>query len=206
MEPKLPETVGDLSADPANPREIDQDHAKGLAYSIGEFGDISVITFNVRTNQLVAGHQRINQIFAKFGPLPISRIDDQFGQIKCPNGDAFTVRFVDWDEDKQRSANVAANSSTITGRFVDEKLELFLSDIKETRPTDFDAMLLGDLLDITTEDGDPGKLKDQEVLPPPRMAWVLIGIPLVHYSEISESIEALARNEKTVISSTANDG
>ncbi|MEZ6097262.1 MAG: hypothetical protein R3C03_24065 [Pirellulaceae bacterium] len=201
-----PSTVGDLSADPANPREISKEAASGLGYSLEEFGDISGITFNVRSGQLVAGHQRIRQIFQKYGPLPIQRVDDSHGQIVTKDGQSFFVRFVDWDEEKQRSANIAANSSTISGKFVDDKLELFLSDIRESRPQDFDAMLFDELFNVSTIDGDAGKLKDLEVVEPPKMAWVLIGIPIVNYAEISSVVEAIAENEKTVISTTANNG
>lgn len=40
---------------------------------------------------------------------------------------------------------------------------------------------------------------------PPRMAWVLIGVPLVRFAEISAHIEAIAALESTVVESTLND-
>jgi hypothetical protein len=81
-----------------------------------------------------------------------------------------------------------------------------LTEIREKRIDDFDAMLLGELFEVETNQGDKGALKDQPVEKPPEMAWVLIGIPLVRFSEISAAIEALADNPNTTISTTANNG
>lgn len=44
---------------------------KGLSYSIAEFGDLSGITFNERTGELVCGHQRVKALRAQYGDLPM---------------------------------------------------------------------------------------------------------------------------------------
>ena len=41
---------------------------------------------------------------------------------------------------------------------------------------------------------------------PPKMAWVLIGIPTVRFSEISEAVERLSCIDGTIVETTANDG
>lgn len=202
----LPATIAELPADTANPREIESGAAAGLGHSLETFGDVGVITFNLETNQLVAGHQRVRQLFEKFGPLPIEPLGKDLGRIVTPAGESFTVRFVRWDLSKQRAANIAANAGTIQGKFVDDKLELILTDIRANRTDDFDAMLLGELFGVDTEGGDGGKLKDQPVKEPPNMAWALVGIPVSDYGEISSTIEKLAENPKTTISITANNG
>ena len=51
---KLADTAG-LIADPRNPRMITDKAARGLGFSLAEFGDLSGIVFNLRTQQLVAG-------------------------------------------------------------------------------------------------------------------------------------------------------
>lgn len=40
---------------------------------------------------------------------------------------------------------------------------------------------------------------------PPKMAWVLIGIPLVDYGKVNGAIEALAKIPEVVMESTCND-
>jgi hypothetical protein len=53
--------------------------------------------------------------------------------------------------------------------------------------------------------GDEPEVKPVEVKPPPKMAWVLIGIPVVKFGEIQDALEVIASVENTTILSTAND-
>jgi hypothetical protein len=94
------------------------------------------------------------------------------------------------------------------GKLSEEGLMAFLQEGgDETLPEDidfpdFDVMQFGDkyLNGHTTRE-----LKTLEVKPPPKMAWVLIGIPLVRYGEISGIMEKLARDETIFMESTVND-
>jgi hypothetical protein len=202
----IPTSLEALAHDPGNPREIDPANADGLGHSLETFGELGVIAFNLESGQLVSGHQRVTQLSRKYGPLSIERIDEEFGKITTPDGNTFLVRFVRWDASKQRAANVAANSQTIQGRFVDDKLQLILGDVRESRPEDFDAMMFAELFGVATHGGDAGKLKPQPVAKPPSFAWVLVGIPLADFAEINETVEALAKNPKVTMSITANNG
>lgn len=120
-------TLADLKADPINPRKIDKDELAGLAVSMDRFGDLSGITFNVRTGELVAGHQRLRNIREAHGDLKLMR-DGGKVWIETPNGDVWAVRLVEWTPAKQRAANIAANSQAIAGQFTDE-LQPQLKDI-----------------------------------------------------------------------------
>lgn len=40
---------------------------------------------------------------------------------------------------------------------------------------------------------------------PPRMAWVVIGIPLVRYGEVAEIVELLAEIDDAIVETTVND-
>ena len=120
-------TIADLKADPDNPRRIDDEAAAGLAFSLEEFGDISGVCFNVRTGELVSGHQRVEQLKAKYGTdLPIVG-----GAIETPDGQTFAVRFVDWDKAKQRRANIAANNQFIAGEFTTDIGDLLLASAQD---------------------------------------------------------------------------
>ena len=50
------------------------------------------------------------------------------------------------------------------------------------------------------------ELKQLAVKPPPRMTWVLIGIPTVSFGSISEVVETVASIPDTIVETTANDG
>jgi hypothetical protein len=50
------------------------------------------------------------------------------------------------------------------------------------------------------------ELKPISTLPPPKMAWVLLGLPVVRFAEIAAQVEALAAVEGIVLETTQNDG
>jgi len=58
---------------------------------------------------------------------------------------------------------------------------------------------------IIEAESQPTILKELEVKSPPKMAWVLIGMPIVRYSEISDTIEKLAEQVE-FCETTYNDG
>lgn len=62
-----------------------------------------------------------------------------------------------------------------------------------------------ELAAVLDEESGPVELKPVEVRPPPKMAWVLIGIPLVRFSEVNQHIEGLAKVPDVVLESTVND-
>jgi hypothetical protein len=146
-----PQNTAALTGDPANPREISETAAAGLGYSMAEFGDLSGLTFNLRTGELVAGHQRMSQIRAKWGDLPIETLSPEHGQITTPVG-VFPVRFVDWPKAKQRAANIAANSPEISGQFTDALFDQ-LAEVRAESPDLYEGLLFDQLDQTTEEDG-----------------------------------------------------
>jgi DNA modification methylase len=130
-----------LKGDPDNPREIDAAALAGLGVSVEEFGDLSGIVFNDRLGLLVAGHQRMAVLRAA-GVTTFTREGDR-GEIVHPaTGERFAIRFVDWDDEKHRTANLIANSPEIAGRYTDAAL----GQIKALEgAATFEALRLGDL-------------------------------------------------------------
>ena len=155
---KAPASTADLAADPRNPRTISESAAAGLSVSLGEFGDLSGLVFNVRTKQLVCGHQRLEQMRARWGELPIDG-----DVIRSPEGHEFRVRLVDWPIEKQRAANIAANSQRLAGEFTDD-LELLLAETQAETPELYDALLFAELQCAVPV---PDVVED-EVPPPPK--------------------------------------
>lgn len=94
--------LSELKPNPRNPRKITDKKLKALKKSMEEFGDLSGIVFNTRTGNIVGGHQRV----AIFNQAVTSSVSDGFVEAL---GHKFTYREVDWDENKEKAANIAAN-------------------------------------------------------------------------------------------------
>ena len=122
--------ISDLKAAEYNPRTIERAALDGLKFSLEEFGDISGIVYNKRTGRLVSGHQRVKALSQRFGDVKIMN-----DVIITPKGE-FLFRIVDWDEDKEKAANIAANAETIQGRWT-EAASVVLEDIAISLPDTF---------------------------------------------------------------------
>ena len=119
---RKPQSLSELNPSPYNPRAIKSKAAKGLARSLEKYGDIAGITYNIRTNRLICGHQRVDQL-ARAGAV----INN--GDIVAANGELFAVRYVDWPEEKEKEANIIANNQAIEGHFIPE-VDVLLDEIK----------------------------------------------------------------------------
>lgn len=119
----------DLKDASYNPRAITEEALKGLEFSIDAFGDISGIVFNRTTGNLVCGHQRKKALIAKYGTdLEITYEEGaDEGFIVVPTGEKFRVRFVSWDIEKERAANIVANTPTIQGEFTTDVQDILKS-------------------------------------------------------------------------------
>lgn len=131
-----PKTIDDLEPHPRNPRRIKDAAAKGLRKSIERFGDLSGITYNARTGRLVCGHQRLQQL-RELGYRYVNGV--------LTNGESdFPVRIVDWDEQLELEANVAANNEAIQGEWfgLDDILREIRAgmDLEEFTDLRFDAL------------------------------------------------------------------
>lgn len=126
----------ELKANPKNPRKISEFDFKNLVQSIREFGDLSCVVYNVASDQLVGGHQRVEAFKAIQGEKKITyshrhyNEPDRTGTVASGYivvGDSkFPYREVNWPLDaaypngdkystKENAANIAANR--IQGNF-----------------------------------------------------------------------------------------
>jgi DNA modification methylase len=93
----------------------------GLGVSLATFGALDVV-FNDATGELVSGHQRIERLKAA-GATELVREGD-WGYIAHPKtGERFPIRFVRWDETKQRMANLVANNPHLQGDFTEDAID-----------------------------------------------------------------------------------
>jgi hypothetical protein len=132
-------TLRDLTAARQNPREITVQNLAHLKHSIKKFGDISGIVFNRRSGELISGHQRVFALTEEFGDLQIVK-----GRIIVPTGESFAVRIVDWSEEDQLAASIAANSPTNQGTFTGE-LRSILASIATSIPNVYEELGFADL-------------------------------------------------------------
>lgn len=127
-----------------------------------EFGDLSGIVFNVRTGQLVSGHQRRDGIRKKFGNLPVIR-EGERAWILLPGGKRFEIRMVDWDLPTQRAANIAANNPHIAGHFT-SRLQPQLDEIRARSEELFKGLRMHPML---AKRAKIGKTDPDDVQPAP---------------------------------------
>ena len=172
-------TVADLVPAPYNPRKIGDADLANLHASMREFGDLSGVVKNVRTGHLVGGHQRVKN-FDPAWKIERSPVKDgvgtvALGHVVTPWG-PWTYREVDWDEKKEKLANISANK--IRAEFAlpelkDLLVELDAGDI-DLSITGFDE---GELKALVDYDRDG---KEDDVPPVPKKAvtkpgdlWIL---------------------------------
>ena len=58
----MAKNVKDLNPAEYNPRRITKKRLALLGEALKEFGDLSGVTFNIRTQRLVSGHQRVKHL------------------------------------------------------------------------------------------------------------------------------------------------
>lgn len=136
-----------------------------------EFGDLSGIIFNRQTGNLIGGNQR-KKNFDPEWPIEKEEFKDELGTvargyIKTPFGD-WTYREVNWPEEKEKAANLAANKHG--GQFEMMDLKDILFDLEKSsfdlELTGFDSIELKKLNGAGESDGSPqlGNLKYQIVV------------------------------------------
>lgn len=126
-----------------NPRVMDDKAAAALEHSMSEFNDISGITWNKRTSNIVTGHHRWQNLINIYGieKLQFTQLsEDKYSIFTGDKDTGFILRVVDWDEAKEKAANITANSQKVEGTFTNE-LQGVLDDIK----MDMDDELFGNL-------------------------------------------------------------
>ena len=135
--------VKDLKPAGYNPRKISPEKLAALKKSMEEFGDLSGIVFNVRTQTIIGGHQRIKNMDPSWKIIKKPQTDKTgttaAGYVETPHG-RLTYREVDWPEEKEKMANIAANKHG--GEFDDDLLKELLDNMKLADP-ELDIELIG---------------------------------------------------------------
>lgn len=133
--------IEDLKPADYNPRKIGDKQLAMLKKSMAEFGDLSGIVVNVRTGNMIGGHQRIKNFDPKWiiksQPANDGTGTVALGHVATDQG-RWSYREVDWPEEKEKAANLAANKHG--GEWDMAKLNVVLQDLKDVN---FDIELTG---------------------------------------------------------------
>jgi len=153
----------DMKAAAYNPRSFTTEAEAALSKSMETFSDISGITFNERTGNIVGGHHRWDNLVNDHGidGLKFKKIkgtDRLLINTKKGEFTGYLLRVVDWDEAKEKAANVTANSSAVEGEFTSDLQEI-LMEIRD----DFDDTLFEELrLDTMEVNIEPVIVEEEE--------------------------------------------
>jgi hypothetical protein len=130
-------TPDDLKPASYNPRKMSDEAKAGLKASMESFNDISGITWNKNTGNIVAGHHRWANLVEEYGldHLKMKHIKgtDRHAIFETDSKSftGFLLRVVDWDEATEKAANITANSPAIEGKFTKE-LQNILGELEES--------------------------------------------------------------------------
>ncbi len=123
--------IKDLKPADYNPRKITSEKLTMLKKALTEFGDLSGIVYNRRTQRLVGGHQRVKTFDKSWEITKMKAADKRgtvaLGYVETPHG-RMTYREVDWTEAKEKAANIAANQQG--GEFDDGLLKDLVKELK----------------------------------------------------------------------------
>lgn len=106
--------ITDFEPNPLNPRTITDDQLANLKSAMESFGDLSGLVVNKTTGRMIGGHQRVKilgdkpvEITRRFSK-PTKRGTIAEGVVKY-GGERFVYREVQWNEEREKAAMIAAN-------------------------------------------------------------------------------------------------
>lgn len=158
--------IKDLNPAEYNPRKISDKQLELLNKSMKEYGDLSGIVFNVATGNIIGGHQRTKLL----NPEAIIQKEDcqdetgttAIGYVITSEG-KFSYREVNWTEQKEKAANIAANKGG--GEWDFTKLKDLMEDLDDGQfdleLTGFDTQEIKNLMTFVPED-EPEVLESKE--------------------------------------------
>jgi hypothetical protein len=166
-----------------NPRKISGRRLKMLIDSLKQFGDLSGFIFNRRSGKLVGGYQRLTA-FDDSAEVTIThalRKRDAVGTVAYGfvemNGTRYSYREVDWDKNRERAANLAANKHG--GEFDDELVAQVIRQLDTAAPESasigFDTDEIAKLLNASLKPEKKNDVVyDQAVQLKPAMEYIII--------------------------------
>jgi len=179
--------TADLIPYARNSRTHSDEQVAQIAASIREFGFCNPVLIDAQ-NTIIAGHGRV---------LAAGRM--KLETVPC-------LRLTHLTDAQRRAYVIADNRISENAGWNQEMLD---EEIRSLAEESFDAALLGfDDEELLKSLGmvEESELKELTIREPPKMTWVLIGIPTTQFGDINEAVERIAGLESTIVETTANDG
>jgi hypothetical protein len=179
--------AGDLVPNPRNWRthpQEQQDALRGILAEVG-YADALIARQTPDGLMLIDGHLR-------------AEID---ADAKVP------VLVLDVTEEEADKIMLTLDPLAAMAKADEQQLEELLHDVQMESDA-VQAMLDQLQVDLaeSTEAAEPTELRPLSTRSPPKMTWVLIGIPTVSFGAISGAVETIATIPDTIVETTANDG
>lgn len=141
--------IESIEAYHANPRKITEKMFNLLGDTIREYGDLSGVVVNVKTDEVIGGNQR-TAFFKQHSSEVSIHIENRLekpteqgtvatGYIEY-KGERFSYREVEWDEKKTARANIIANK---VGGFWDNDVLANQFDVEDLKMAGFEEFELG---------------------------------------------------------------
>lgn len=193
-------TIKTLTPSAYNPRkEMQPEELKSLQKSLYEFGDLSGIIFNLRSGNLVSGHQRCkvlpreNEITITKRYNPPTRTGTVAEGYVLIDGEKYQYREVDWTDDKEKTANLAANNQ---GSVNDPGLlsallkELDALGTMDLTIAGFSDAEINDIIGGIETDEEP-EIKEWELDDITIPFWVVIRCPIDKADKVKAALAAI---------------
>lgn len=170
-----------LLANPRNHRRHPQKQREVVAASIEELGFCKSVIVNQRTGYIVDGHERVMQAL---GAGDDTLVD---------------VEYVDLSEEDERKLLLILDASS---ELAEVDAEACNSLIEESA---FDLSELSDFAGSLFHEIEDPQLKNVDVRRPPVMAWVLVGVPTVHFGKMESFVEAALQIPDAIVETSVGD-
>jgi hypothetical protein len=176
-----------LLVDPANARTHPEPNLGAIRASLSAYGQRKPIIVNRHTGIVEAGNCTL-EVARSLGWSHVA------------------VVYVDDDPARTAGFSLADNRTAELAGWDTGKLNALLKEIGDGQGEGLDALFA----DLAKEAGSAldgsVKLKPIKVQDPPRMTWVLVGIPTVRFGEIAAAVEGIAALPDILCETAANDG
>jgi len=186
------ESPSNLLAHPDNYRIHTLLQQDGVEGSLEEVGWVQSITVNKRTGFVVNGHLRIT--------------------LALRNGaKSVPVEYVDLSPTEEATVLAVLDASVGYAEADPNKLDALLREVS-SGSAGLQAMISqfaedsGAVAGLSVSEPGDYDVRPIDTRPPPKMAWVLIGIPTVQYGLIAEDVVRIACLDGVICETVLNDG
>lgn len=176
--------ISELHEDPANARLHPDENLADIRASLKEFGQVEPLVVQKSSRKVIGGNGRL-------------KVMKELGWKECD------IAIADVTDKKAASLGIALNRAGERAEWDEQQLKTLIAEMDDGS-SELDQMII-ELEAEVIKDEQETELNPVDTKSPPKMAWVLIGIPLVKYDAINADIERLASLPDVVMEMTTND-